>query len=159
MTRFKSIIVMLVFPLLLLVGCGEQPFQELDDSLQNTEMFDTMYIRVTPEEALHMMSEDVIILDVRTVAEFESGHIENAILLPHDEINDRAESVLYDKNQIILVYCRAGSRSATAAKELISMGYTSVYDFGGIEQWPGEIVVTNTQILFKYGFAVRTIFR
>ena len=144
MIRFKNIIVMLVFPVLLLVGCGEQPLQESDDYIQETEMPETMYIRITPEEALEMMSEDVIILDVRTRAEFESEHIKNAILLPHDEINDRAESVLNDKTRTILVYCRAGSRSAAAARELIGIGYTSVYDFGRIGQWPGEIVITNT---------------
>jgi len=61
-------------------------------------------------------------------------------LLPVTEIANRAEEVLVDKNAKILIYCRSGNRSATAAKDLIKLGYTNVYDFGGINDWPYEIV-------------------
>ena len=98
------------------------------------------YIRITPQEALKMMSDDVIVLDVRTQAEFDEGHIMNAVLLPDFEIAQRAESVLTDKDQTILVYCRAGRRSEASSRLLIEMGYTKVYDFGGIQSWTGEIV-------------------
>jgi len=77
---------------------------------------------------------------VRTQEEFDDGHIRDAILLPYDKIRAMAENVLLIKGQTILVYCRSGRRSETAARELIDMGYTSVYDFGGILDWPGEIV-------------------
>ena len=98
-----------------------------------------------------MMTSDVVILDVRTEEEFDDGHIRNAVLLPDYEISEKAESVLADKNQTILIYCRTGRRSAIAAKELISMGYTSVYDFGGIADWTDEIVwgVTDT-VFYNY---------
>lgn len=87
-----------------------------------------------------MMGEDVIILDVRTQAEFAEGHIPNALLLPDNEIKQRAEELLPDKEQTILVYCRSGRRSELAAKELIQLGYTNVYDFGGILDWTGDVV-------------------
>ena len=99
------------------------------------------YCKITPEEAEEMMSGAVVILDVRTQDEFDEGHIENAVLLPYDEIAEKAESVLTDKKQIILIYCRAGRRSEIAARELIELGYKRVYDFGGIIDWPGEIVI------------------
>ncbi len=100
----------------------------------------TEYKKITAEEAKTIMDqeEDVIILDVRTQEEYEDGYIENAILLPDYEINDNAETILPDKNAKILVYCRSGNRSASSAKALIKMGYTDVYDFGGIIDWPYE---------------------
>ena len=98
------------------------------------------YIKITAQETQEMMGEDVIILDVRTQAEFAEGHIPNALLLPDNEIKQRAEELLPDKEQTILVYCRSGRRSELAAKELIQLGYTNVYDFGGILDWTGDVV-------------------
>ena len=98
------------------------------------------YIKITAQEAQEMMGEDVIILDVRTQAEFAEGHIPNALLLPDNEIKQRAEELLPDKEQTLLVYCRSGRRSELAAKELIQLGYTNVYDFGGILDWTGDVV-------------------
>jgi len=97
------------------------------------------YKKITPQEAQTMMNGDVIILDVRTQAEFDAGHIPDAVLLPVDEIREKAESALPDKNKTILVYCRSGSRSATASKTLVDVGYMNVFDIGGIINWPGEI--------------------
>jgi len=88
------------------------------------------------------MGEDVIILDVRTQSEFNEGHIPNAILLPYNDIKDKAKIILLDMDQVILVYCRSGRRSELAAKDLIDMGFTSVYDFGGIIDWTGEVVTS-----------------
>ena len=87
-----------------------------------------------------MMSGDTVILDVRTQEEFDGGHIENSVLLPYDEIREKAESVITDKNRTILIYCRSGRRSEIAARELVDMGYADVYDFGGIIDWTGKIV-------------------
>jgi len=98
------------------------------------------YTKLSPQEAQEMMNEDVIILDVRTPAEFAEGHIPDALLLPNTEIKQRAEELLPDKEQTILVYCRSGRRSAQAAQELAELGYTNVYDFGGILDWTGEVV-------------------
>jgi len=84
--------------------------------------------------------DDVIILDVRSEGEFSNGHIEGAILLPVDEIEYRAESILPDKDAVILVICQSGNRSQVASQELVDLGFNNVYDIGGIMSWPGEIV-------------------
>ncbi len=98
------------------------------------------YQKITAEEAKKIIdSENVIILDVRTQEEYNEGHIKNAILLPDTEITSKAYEVLKDKDAKILVYCRSGRRSAQASKKLINMGYTNVYDFGGIIDWKYEI--------------------
>jgi len=107
----------------------------------NTNTKDIIYMKISAKEAKTIIdSEDVIILDVRTEEEFNIGHIENAVLLPVTDIKSKAEEVLTDKDAKILVYCRSGNRSATAAKDLIAMGYTNIIDFGGINSWPYEIV-------------------
>jgi rhodanese-related sulfurtransferase len=76
------------------------------------------------------------ILDTRTQSEYDEKHIPGAILIPHDEILEKAETVLTDKNQLILVYCRSGRRSKLAADDLVALGYTNVMEFGGIIDWP-----------------------
>lgn len=99
------------------------------------------YQLITPESAKIMMEESsVIILDVRTPEEYKEGHIEGSILIPDYEILETAEKILTDKNQTILVYCRSGNRSRKAANNLLYLGYQNVYDFGGIIDWPFEIV-------------------
>jgi phage shock protein E len=106
-----------------------------------TSKTEGVYTKITAEEAWEMMQdgEAYILLDVRTPSEFDEGHIEGAILLPDFEITKKAESVLPDKNARILLYCRSGRRSAEAAKKLIEMGYTKVFDFGGILDWEYKI--------------------
>ncbi|MEG0319562.1 MAG: rhodanese-like domain-containing protein [Niameybacter sp.] len=106
------------------------------------EVMDVAYQKISAKEAKEMMEkgEYGVILDVRTLEEYNEGHIEGATLLPNDEIKEKAEITLYDKEEVILVYCRSGRRSEAAAKELIEMGYTNVYDFGGIIDWSYEIV-------------------
>jgi len=56
-------------------------------------------------------------------------------LIPDHKISDRVESELTDKNAVILMYCRSGRRSALIANEMVDMGYTNMYDFGGIIDW------------------------
>ena len=102
----------------------------------------SVYQRISTVEAIQMMDEldTYIILDVRSESEFEAQHINGAILIPVSELRSRAEKELPDKDAVIFVYCRAGNRSAEAARLLISMGYTNVYDMGGIGDWPNETV-------------------
>jgi rhodanese-related sulfurtransferase len=97
--------------------------------------------RITASEARAMMKKhpDAIVLDVRTEQEFALSRIPGAILLPDYTIEDRAAYVLPNRNALILVYCRSGNRSRTAASLLVSLGYTNVYDFGGISNWPYEV--------------------
>ncbi len=98
--------------------------------------------QISPAVAKSLMESerDCVILDVRTEEEFAEGHIKNAILIPDYEIEAKAESILQDKKQLILVYCRSGRRSKLAAQALVDMGYTNVNEFGGIIDWNYEIV-------------------
>lgn len=116
--------------LLLLAGCGaaEQP--------GNT------YRQITQEEAAKMMQEQsgYILLDVRTLAEFEQAHIPGAVCIPNETIGTDEIPALPDKNQLILVYCRSGNRSKQAAEKLAQLGYTNIVEFGGINTWTGETV-------------------
>ena len=102
------------------------------------------YQKITPQQAKARMAEPgVIVLDVRMQQEYDTGHIANAVLLPLPliEASDAAVAkALPDKDAEILVYCRSGRRSAIAANALINMGYTNVLDFGGINDWPYEVV-------------------
>jgi rhodanese-related sulfurtransferase len=100
------------------------------------------YEQITQQQAKKIMDtkQHYIIIDARTQEEFAQGHIRNAILIPEYEIADRAEKELPHKNALILVYCRSGRRSKIAAEELSKLGYTNVKEFGGIIDWPYEIV-------------------
>ena len=99
------------------------------------------YEQITPAEAKEIMDDrdGYVILDVRTQEEYDEAHIDGAILIPDYEINAKAESILKDKNQLILVYCRSGRRSKNAASELVKLGYTNIKEFGGINTWNGYI--------------------
>jgi len=96
------------------------------------------YQKITYEEAKQIMNdgEAFILIDVRTEEEFKTNRIEGAVLIPNYEIKERASVELPDKDARILIYCRSGRRSAQAAKDLINMDYTNVFDFGGIIDWP-----------------------
>ena len=100
------------------------------------------YEQISAKQAKEIMDteSDYIIIDARTDEEFAEGHIENAILIPEYEIADRAEKELPNKQQLILVYCRSGRRSKIASEELVKLGYTNVKEFGGIIDWPYDIV-------------------
>ena len=113
--------------LFLLAGCGG-----------NTS--DGSYEQITQEEAKEMMDTlEVIILDVREQDEYDSGHIPGAVLLPVGTIDkDTAAEVIPETDSTVLVYCRSGNRSKTASSTLAELGYTNIYEFGGINTWPYE---------------------
>ena len=118
---------------LLLTGCA---------LFQSTNPKDDSYRQIGMEEAIEIMNEQTgyIILDVRRVDEFNAGHIPGAINIPNESIGTDAIPELPDKDQLILVYCRSGNRSKQASKKLVDLGYTNIVEFGGILDWPGEIV-------------------
>ena len=99
---------------------------------------EAVYVNITAQEAKQIMdSEDgYIILDVRTREEYDQGHIPGAIVIPHEQIAEKAEKELTDMDQLILVYCRSGRRSKIAAEALVELGYTNIKEFGGILDWP-----------------------
>lgn len=103
---------------------------------------ESMYHKITAEEAREKMQNttDFVLLDVRTPEEFSEQHLPGAILLTDSRISVEAEQKLPNKDTPIFVYCRSGRRSTGAAKQLVNMGYTQIYDFGGIIDWPYETV-------------------
>jgi len=107
-----------------------------------TEAQQAAYHKLSAAEAQKMMSEleDFIILDVRTEAEYREQRIAGAVLIPDYEIKERAPVELPLKDKVILVYCRSGRRSGNAARTLAGLGYSNVYDFGGIIDWPYDTI-------------------
>ena len=103
------------------------------------------YKQITQEEARDMMKKDDghIIVDVRRQDEYDSGHIPGAVCIPNESISDTQPEELPDLKQIILVYCRSGRRSKEAAQKLFDMGYSNIFEFGGIIDWTGETVTGN----------------
>ena len=99
------------------------------------------YQKISAEEAYEMMaSQEVVVVDVRTQEEYDGGHIENAVLVPNESIVSEMPEAPPDKEATLLVYCRSGRRSKDAAQKLLKLGYQSVYDFGGVIDWPYELV-------------------
>ena len=123
-------LILIILTMLLLTACGQNKEKKQE----------AVYVNITAEEAKKIMDsqEGYVILDTRTQEEFDEGHIPGAILIPHDEITEKAETVLTDKNQLLLVYCRSGRRSKLAAEDLVKLGYTNIKEFGGIIDWPYE---------------------
>jgi len=116
--------------LLLLTGCAAAEQTAPD------------YRQVSMEEAISMMEteQNYILLDVRTPEEFREKHIPGAINVPNETIGDEEIPELPDKDQLILVYCRSGNRSKQASEKLAALGYTNIVEFGGINDWPGDVV-------------------
>jgi phage shock protein E len=97
---------------------------------------------ITPAEAKRRLDTEqgIVLVDVRTAEEYAAGHIPGSKLIPVESITAEAPAKLPDKNAVLFVYCRSGRRSAIAAADLMKMGYTQVYDLGGINSWPYEVV-------------------
>ena len=110
----------------------------------NTSQTEAGYNHITQEKAKEMMAADdkLVIVDVRRQDEYDSGHIPGAILIPNESIGTEQPEKLPDFNQVILIYCRSGNRSKQASQKLADMGYTHIYEFGGIMDWNGEIVTS-----------------
>ena len=124
-------LIFVLLAVMLLTACGQAKENDRE----------AVYVNITAEEAKKIMDseEGYIILDVRTQEEYDQGHIPGAMLIPNTEIETKAEEVLMDKDQLLLVYCRSGRRSKLASEILVELGYTNIKEFGGIIDWPYEI--------------------
>ena len=124
----KRIFPLMLAMLLVFTGCG-------GTAAENT------YQQITQEEAKNMMdTQEAIVLDVREQDEFDAGHIPGAVLLPVGTITkDTAATVIPELDSVALVYCRSGNRSKKASQALVDLGYTGIYEFGGINTWPYEV--------------------
>lgn len=139
MKRIAWSALVLVMLAALMVGCsqGGQTAEETTAAKAGAE-----YTQIPQDLAKEMMRADdsLVVVDVRTQEEFDGGHIPGAICVPNESIVDAQPEELPDLEQTILVYCRSGRRSKEAAQKLADMGYTNVYEFGGIIDWTGEVV-------------------
>ena len=113
-----------------------------ETTLENSTNKEITYEIISQTQAKDIMDNGTgyVIVDARTSEEFNEGHIKNAINLDYEEVTQKAESLLPDKNQLILIYCRSGRRSKIAAESLCQLGYTNVKEFGGIIDWQYEVV-------------------
>jgi rhodanese-related sulfurtransferase len=120
----KKIFGLLLVVLVLLTACS------------STEVESYTY----PEILEFIESGEGLAVDVRTLTEYQEGHIEGAYNLDLADIQAGDFGELNDKSAMLLVYCRTGGRSSIAYKLFIEEGYTNVYDIGGIVDWPYEVV-------------------
>ena len=136
MSKRRWNFIILAAILLLLTACSS------GGQVMDGEDMVCSYTQISQEEAKQMMEQDgtQIIVDVRTQEEYDSGHIPGAICIPNESIGTEHPEELPDLDQVILVYCRSGNRSKQAAQKLFDMGYINVYEFGGINDWTGEVV-------------------
>ena len=143
--KIKKIALMAIVGLISVLGisCGRtmNSKQVSVDSKEVKNEKKVEYKKITSDEAKNiMLTEKPIVVDVRSLEEYNEGHIPNAISIPLETIENEAETKLKNKDDLILVYCRSGRRSREAALRLIEKGYTNVIDFGGIQDWNGEVV-------------------
>jgi phage shock protein E len=129
MMMLKTMTLITLLGLLLLTGCTQQSNQT----------------KLTSDQAYLAMSEDstIVLVDVRTVAEFREGHIKESINIPIDQLTQQISSVVADKKTTIFVVCRSGNRSAQASDILASLGYQSIVDIGSVFTWPQPLVLVN----------------
>jgi len=120
-----------------LFASGQTEMKEENKSKETAAQYHKIDAQ-TAKEAFESQS-DIIIIDVRTEAEYQTGHVVGAINIPLDVVGESVLAQFPNKEEKLYVYCRSGNRSAQAAKILVQEGYTNVYDFGGIMSWPYEI--------------------
>ena len=138
MKRIISIVLVVI--MLSATGCSTSNISgSYDSATSDSEKSKMSYKQIDQETAKEMMSRDDghVIVDVRTQDEYDTGHIPGAILIPNESIGNVQPEEL---NQVILIYCRSGSRSKQAAQKLANIGYTEIYEFGGIIDWDGKII-------------------
>ena len=98
--------------------------------------------KLTHQQAIEAMNQDdsIVLVDVRTVEEYNTGYVAGAINVPIDDIASTFESQISDKDTRLFIICRSGNRSALASEQLKKMGYTNITDIGGIINWPQPLV-------------------
>ena len=136
--------VILTGVLLTVVGCSNNASMQ-ETTAKETAVSSVAASEKAQETAKQMMANEDghVIVDVRSKDEYAAGHIPGAICIPNESITNTQPAELPDLDQVILVYCRSGNRSRQASQKLYDMGYTNVYEFGGIKDWTGETVAGN----------------
>lgn len=141
--RIQKIKILVWFSILLLtlIGLSACSFMQSGSASEGMEIVQAQYHSITPQEAKERIDGHQVasILDVRTEMEYRLGHLTGSVLIPEEEVREGIQSRLPDKDAVVIVYCQNGSRSRQCAMKLVSLGYSNVYDLGGITDWPYEI--------------------
>lgn len=129
----KKYIILIIASIILISGCEEKTSPK------------TEYKIISAQEAYEMMTsaketEEIIILDVRNTEEYAESRIDGSINVPLMSIEEKIEKTIPNKEATILVYCKSGVRAELASQKLIQLGYSKVYDFGGIDNWTFGLV-------------------
>lgn len=135
---FLSFILLAVSPFCLFASGNKESMQM--DNEKTSEL--KMNGKVTPDETLELLNKEseIYLIDVRTKAEYDTGYIKGALNIPLDVIEAEVQAKYSDKDTPLILYCRSGNRSNQALKKLEALGYTRIYDAGGIINWPYEII-------------------
>ena len=139
----KGTWIILLAGLVLLTGCAR------GDRVMDGPGMVNSYTQIDQETAKQMMAQDDghIVVDVRRLDEYEGGHIPGAICIPNESIEAEPPEELPNRSQTVLIYCRSGNRSKQASEKLFNMGYTNIYEFGGIVDWTGEVASGQSLLL------------
>jgi rhodanese-related sulfurtransferase len=94
---------------------------------------------VGPTDAVRLMNQGALLLDVRTRAEYDAGHIIDARHVPQEEVAQSAETLKRFKDKVVITCCESGMRSAAAARVLKTQGFAKVVNLrGGLQAWRAE---------------------
>ena len=135
----KKVIYIIVL-IIIIVGGFTLVIENKENSIDNKEESVIKYVSMDEFVQIMNVNSDYVILDVRTMQEYNEGHIPNAICIPNETISENIINKLPNKEQLILIYCRSGNRSKQAAQKLKKLGYTNLIEFGGIIDWAGDVV-------------------
>ena len=127
----KRLFCVLIIVFVFCLGCSNS------SSLKES---DNEILSIDVETVYSMLDDDIYILDVREAYEYSSGHIKKSYNVPLSEI-ENIDKHWITSDSMIIVYCHSGNRSRKAAQKLVDMGYTNVYDMGGIIDWNYELIV------------------
>ena len=133
------ITVIIILVIIVVIGIFLKNRNSKGDNKNTVKDANIQYVSMNDIEKIMNENENYIILDVRTIEEYNDGHIPNAICIPNETIDENVVNKLPNKEQLILIYCRSGNRSKQATKKLKDLGYLNLIEFGGIIDWPGEI--------------------
>src|SRR6202142_2747570 len=88
---------------------------------------------VPKKDAVDLLKKGALVIDVRTPAEFNSGHLSQAYNMPLDEVEDLVLRQVKDKSKVLLMHCQSGVRSKSAKERLERIGYKNVFNMGSYE--------------------------
>ncbi len=103
------------------------------------------YMSIKPANALDIMKEDCVIIEVSVKDYYDEMHVKNAISIPLEEFDEKIEKMSLKKDTTILLYARGTERSKEAAQTLIDKGFSDVYEFGSIMDWPYDVVLNGEE--------------